>query len=1274
MNKNDATDQRDQMAEVAPQETNSVEERVQLTAFSDDMAVLPEHVPGETQLPNFETGQFKDSMLHSIISFLERPQLLRSFILSSGQPGMNPSTENSIGYNLLYADPQTKLQKGLLVPSQCFTTLQKRKLDGFAGFRATMVFKLQVNSQPMVAGRLIMSAVPMPTLLNYRGDYVAATISNIMNVNHIQIDIAKQTEIELRIPFISPYNCYDLITGNFDWARLYIQVYGPLNVTPETTKNIECILWGHFEDIQLGFPTSATMLPQSQSGIVTSNISNYKGFNVTVADSKPYSDSNSYKGTFLCRVNIGANKIKVTNGWIQFHIDDSVTSYYYKLYLDTYSGHFVDFSLIVKDVTYIGFSTVGVVDAVSPADNRVFCTVQLISTNNNSSIVNQLDNNNKKIPLVIEDSNVSDTKNVSIVNQPIQATITNPLPAEVSIVNQPVWTTPAGPIPQSQSGRFRSRIPIRPSRTPLRMPPKEAAPAKIEEVRKEESDGVFAKAARSIGAKIISTGTDIVNGIANVAAGIGNLFGWSKPQLSHAGNTVVVRPSQYFGNTDGIDHSHVMSLDVMNNVDSYPSMTGTDLDECSFEFLKRVPNFIGYFNYSETNIDDDVLASWWVCPNYVQPFKYKLMDENKSIVDQVKIEENLPTNLGYISSPFTYWTGSIVYTFRFVKTDYHSGRVEFSFHPFASYLGATDRYDYVYRVVVDLRQNSEVSITIPYVSPQQWKLLEYDSNKFNPFNVSNDPSKATPDYLKYSPGIFVVRALTPLVCQTNIVAKSVGCLVECRAGDDYQVQCPSHSTYFPYTFTRAAPTPKSQSGVVYAVPGTQDTRTRALEGFTPPSITGDESDINRPDSQMFTAGEVFDNFRAFTRRFNFVTSEDLATNNDTTSYVRYDQATETNKLLSKNLSINPSVILRPIDFIIPPQLNLETKTYTTINNTKVDVQSLLPRYAPSPLSFVAGMYCFYRGGIRFKTCLTDKVENNVYDRSLTVAKLIYHSKHDDGSDPDTKEDLLSYPQVTKYISASGYEIQPLKPFAEFQVPYYSPTLQSCHWNEKAATLYDRPQPWLEIANSYAVTDEKIFNLHIAPAASDDLDFGLFIGPPPVINIGDFRKNLRIEQVGKDVKQNNTYTSFSPFNNTYFWSADPSYSLQQATWRIPGYYDLKRDSNALKIFSKDSTDANPLLNETYFFETTLGKSVTLDFNYNNIEYNNQMITGSIAGGSTKSDNSGSVINLEQQTKDIEQDNLIADLRRQVYQLKSVAQSQAARKAAKQWSRNATTSRD
>lgn len=87
-------------AEVAPQEGQNAQEQQEITSFNDDLAVIPEGVPGETPVPSFRHDQFTDFSDHSIISFLERPQLQSSFQWEFAQSG-GASGLNSIGYDLL---------------------------------------------------------------------------------------------------------------------------------------------------------------------------------------------------------------------------------------------------------------------------------------------------------------------------------------------------------------------------------------------------------------------------------------------------------------------------------------------------------------------------------------------------------------------------------------------------------------------------------------------------------------------------------------------------------------------------------------------------------------------------------------------------------------------------------------------------------------------------------------------------------------------------------------------------------------------------------------------------------------------------------------------------------------------------------------------------------------------------------------------------------------------------------------------------------------------
>jgi len=304
-------------------------------------------------------------------------------------------------------------------------------------------------------------------------------------------------------------------------------------------------------------------------------------------------------------------------------------------------------------------------------------------------------------------------------------------------------------------------------------------------------------------------------------------------------------------------------------------------------------------------------------------------------------------------------------------------------------------------------------------------------------------------------GLLWVRALTPLHTQSAVAPTSILCLVEVRAGDDFQVQCPSVSRYMPIA--------TSQAGRVYATPGTEDTRTRALEGFVPPSITGSDVDIEREDTQRYCAGEAFDNYRSFIKRNMFV------------------------RLLSQ---YRPSqcVNLYPNEFIVPPRLSVNIyQTKNSASEKKVSVQVFkLPNW-PSPMSFISAMYTFYRGGVRFKIVPTTE------SGGLTCLRLVTDPYR---GTPTVKRPttLMTTPYQT-FMSPVQYE-QNDKRICEYQVPYYSPTLQSCHWTIRGGYLFDNPLPYLQLTDSNVTNNIKTASFfHIATSAADDFDLGLFLGAP-----------------------------------------------------------------------------------------------------------------------------------------------------------------------------------
>lgn len=1098
-----------------------MEEKVQIITFDDDQAVVSQPVPNQVAIPIAPGIAHTDMDNHSVVSFLQRSQLLSSFRWQTS------ATRSQNLYRL-----RNGTAGGLLIPTHMINrSMARNKLDGFTSFKAKAVIELKINSQPFQCGRLIMAAAPMPSLLGNRKNFIFSHVSNTQNIHHVQMDIAKDTSVKLEIPFISPYNCFDLIDGKFDWAELQILVYSPLNSI--NGECVECNVYGWFEDIQLGAPTSG----------------------------------------------------------------------------------------------------------------------------------------------------------------------------EVGIVQQSV------------------------------------SPGAVDSVRKKESGGRMTGALAQIGNNLVSKALTAVSPILSAGDAILAAAGWSKPILSKPSQVVLNRPEEGFAYMDGVDQSLVLAMTASNSVEAMPNLVGTGIDETDFHRLKRMPQMIGVFKYSNNvsgtpscssgpNLGDNVPKLLWSCavaPTCNVPACYNITvppDSNNGVVNPYPLNWKQPTTLNYITSPFLYWTGSLVYTFKFVKTDYHSGRVEVSFHPFVNTLSPgndpnwlADRMDYVYRTVVDLRKNSEVSVTVPYIAAQPWKRVSTYLDPVNP--TPPDPGRAK-DLIT---GILAVRALTPLF-STQTVPPTIEVLVEMRAGDDYECQGPITSKFLPFSFgnvefptqqsgdiveqsgafclktgaitrqmyftwnttnssdkirtitglagvkyvgidifatvfqfndvnsswrwhirfswdenrpvqfgrndrnmdvhyyvvlenvnnvddltisfegtqiqppanasscrclldinvypitssgsgnivtidpsslplsvevnqdkgpivttieeqpievqitetqlplptanqgsggiqevkltstqiplpvtgggssggtvtinpdqlplwcsdynvapldPRAPPTKRAKSVDIvqqsggsinkFAASGITETRTNALEGWIPPSISQVEQDAHRPSTAQYCAGERFTTFRQYSRRFAFCLVNGLDS--------------------SKMFKIQPVELIRPgiLSLRITPGTqpgNDRTQYALYTPNTRAEVSS-------SPLSFVAGMYAFYRGSVRFKAWM-DPREN---PPNLISGHLEYNRQITDVNIIDDN--------IENFMTPIMYETPLQKQIAEFQVPYYSPTVVSSTWSHGIDSQFDTPLCNLVVSIPDFRQNTANFPIKIAVAAGDDMDFHQFIGPPPVINVGD----------------------------------------------------------------------------------------------------------------------------------------------------------------------------
>lgn len=139
------------------------------------------------------------------------------------------------------------------------------KLDGFLGFRGTLVLRLQVNATKFQQGRYMLAYIPVggarvTGVINQRpGDtWLAqhiAFLTQRTQLPHVDIDLNCDTEVTMRIPYSSALDYYPM-PGLADINRYGCQ--GVIKIFPYSALETgsgdnyaSYTLWAHFEDVEL---------------------------------------------------------------------------------------------------------------------------------------------------------------------------------------------------------------------------------------------------------------------------------------------------------------------------------------------------------------------------------------------------------------------------------------------------------------------------------------------------------------------------------------------------------------------------------------------------------------------------------------------------------------------------------------------------------------------------------------------------------------------------------------------------------------------------------------------------------------------------------------------------------------------------------------------------------------------------------------------------------------------------------------------------------------
>lgn len=326
---------------------------------------------------------------------------------------------------------------------------------------------------------------------------------------------------------------------------------------------------------------------------------------------------------------------------------------------------------------------------------------------------------------------------------------------------------------------------------------------------------------------LISTYATTTQWCADLLSKTANVFGLSRPTNLERGARVVQQLFPYLPNVDGADNSNVLALSTTNQVGMLEGASLTDMDEMDFKFICSIPSYWFKVDWADSAASGSTLTTF-----PLSPYEFGLTSTvNGQLVNHF-------TPMGFVANHFNYWRGSMVIIIKIVKTEFHSGRLAFVFQPLETRLQpnvapAYNTTSYAHRDIIDIREHSEITLRIPFVSITPFKSAETIGTRIMG-NLS----------------VYVVDKLVA----PDVVPSSVTLIVEACMGADVEFAVPSGQEMMP--FYNVIP----QSGVFTTQP---DANVCNIVDKTIGSLSTDTASV---EPSLFCVGEVIRNARTLLKR------------------------------------------------------------------------------------------------------------------------------------------------------------------------------------------------------------------------------------------------------------------------------------------------------------------------------------------------------------------------------------------------------------------------
>ena len=259
---------------------------------------------------------------------------------------------------------------------------------------------------------------------------------------------------------------------------------------------------------------------------------------------------------------------------------------------------------------------------------------------------------------------------------------------------------------------------------------------------------------------------------ADAVAGIASLFGYTKvPSVEDTLPTKNL-PFRALAVSDISDATEKLSVDSKNELTINNQCIGDPKNDNLLisDFVQR-SSFLTTFTWTAAQAANTRLWN-----SYVSPYM-------SAVVAGTGQDIIYATPMWVVSNMFEFWRGDIIFDFKIICSQYHRGRLRFSWDPIGDIANTTDATTEVYNHIVDITHGTNVSIRVPYNQRVGYCKVPSDvtATIFNTTALAKDDSDTVN-------GILTVRVLNE---QTSPVASAdITVMVSVRGAENMEFAGP----------------------------------------------------------------------------------------------------------------------------------------------------------------------------------------------------------------------------------------------------------------------------------------------------------------------------------------------------------------------------------------------------------------------------------------------------------------------------------------------------